>query len=259
MRYLVFGCAFFIACAKDKAPVQDPLDYLRVGVDPREEAAALTDDLRRNGFRVGRRFEEPTYVAFDAARGPDALVRVVSTRGVVLTVQAPDVRWPERLWVELGPEPRPDFDRDGQGDVVVLLRERDRTCLAWAQVDRNGFASDVFRPLTDWGDAPCVLEIDPARLRLLLELSVPDSPVPGARVRVPVRAQGRSWVLDDSAEAQSRWDLEIAEKGQLLEELEKRGDSANATRLRAELEWLDRLRTADEPMLQPADDGEEAR
>ena len=257
MRFLVFGCVVLLACAKQEPPAQDPLDYLRVGVDPKEEADTIIEDLRRHGYDIGQRIDEPGYVAFDAASGGEATVRVVTRRGVALSVDAPDVRWPERLWVELAPDPRPDFDRDGQRDVVVAMRERDRTCLAWAEVDRQGFASEVFRPRTDWGDAPCVLEIDPRRPRLLLEVSVPGTPA--ARVRIPVMANARTWVLDDSAAGRQRWEQEIAQRQQALEVREMQGDEPSAAMLRAELAWLEQLRNAPEPVLEPADDGEEAR
>jgi hypothetical protein len=259
VRYLVVGLVLLLACSKEQLPVQDPLDYLRVGVDPRQEAEAIIEDLRRHGFEIGRRIDESGYVAFDAAHGADATVRVITSRGMALSVQAPDVRWPERLWVELSEAARPDFDGDGQRDILVAVRERERTCLAWAQVDRDGFASEVFRPKTKWGDSPCVIEIDPAWPRLLLEVSVPDASVPDARVRLPIKAKARSWVLDDSAAASARWDREIAQRRQALDACEMQGDTRSAARLRAELAWLEQLREASEPVLEPADDDEEAR
>ncbi len=259
MRCLGVFCLLLIACAKQEPPVQDPLDYLRVGVDPREETAAIIRELERNGFEVGRRIDEENYVAFDAVSGPESLVRIVTSRGVALTLEAPDVRWPERLWVSLSAAERPDFDRDGRRDVLVAMRERERTCLAWAQVDRDGFATEVFRPKLEWGDAPCVIDIDPAWPRLLLEVSVPDATRPGARVRVPIRATAQGWSLDDSARAAEQWDSEIAERRKALQALGTRPDASAAERLRAEIDWLEQLRTAVAPVLEPADDGEEAR
>jgi hypothetical protein len=247
-----------VACAHPE-PVQDPLDYLRIGVDPRLEADAIIEDLRAHGFQIGRRVDERNFVAFDAMRGPDSTVRVVTSRGPALSIQLPDARWPERLWVALGPDPRPDFDRDGQHDVVVAIRERERTCLAWAQVDAGGFVSEVFRPSADWGQSPCVLEIDANWPRILLEVSVPDSLALEARVRLPVKARARSWALDDSPAAAVRWDGEIEHREQALQEAEARGDLPSAERLRAELRWLERLRKAKEPVLEAAEDGEEAR
>ena len=258
MRCFILSCACLVACAQPE-PVQDPLDYLRVGVDPRLEADAIIEDLRAHGFAIGRRIDEHDFVAFDAMRGPDSSVRVVTSRGPLLSIQAPDARWPERLWVELGPDPRPDFDRDGRRDVVVALRERERTCLAWAQVDAAGFVSEVFRPSADWGESPCVLEIDANWPRVLLEVSVPDSLGLDARVQLPVKARARSWVLDDSPAAGARWESEIEHRKQALLEAEAGGDLPTVDRLRAELRWLERLRKAKEPVLEAAEDGEEAR
>lgn len=257
MRCLTFAFVLLAACAKTEPSVQDPLDYLQVGVDPRQEAAASILGLQRHGFVVGRRIDEASYVAFDAARDGDATVRVITSRGVALSVQAPDVRWPERLWVELAPDPRPDFNRDAQRDVVVAMRERDRTCLAWAEISVEGFASEVFRPRVEWGDFPCVLEIDPSWPRLVLEVSVPD--VPDARVRLPIKASARNWVLDRSAPAAAHWEEEITRRQQTLKAFEMRGNVRGAERVRNELVWLEQLRNGQEPVLEPAEDGEEAR
>ena len=247
-----------IGCAKPEA-VQDPLDYLQIGVDPREEAVAIIEDLRRHGYTIGRQIEEPGYVAFDAVNGPYSTVRVVTTRGPSLSLQVPDVRWPERRWLELAPDPRPDFDRDGRHDVVVAIRERARTCLAWVQVNRDGFVAEVFRSNRDWGESPCVIEVDPNWPRLLLEVSVPGATSADARVRVPVRATARGWALDDSPAAVVQWDRQIEERKQVVEEAKKRGDALLSDRVESELEWLERLRKAKGPVLEPAGDGEEAR
>ncbi|MBW2405659.1 MAG: hypothetical protein JRF42_18200 [Deltaproteobacteria bacterium] len=258
MRCLILCCACLVACAQP-APVQDPLDYLRLGVDPGAEADAVIEDLRQHGFEIGRRIDERDFVAFDAARGTESTVRVVTSRGPSLSILVPDARWPERRWVEIGPDPRPDFDRDGQRDVVVTIRERGRTCLAWAQVDAHGYASEVFRPRIEWGESPCVIEIDVSWPRLLLEVSVPNAPMLDARVRIPIKASARRWVLDPSPSATARWDQEVERRKQALEEAETRGDIPAARRLETELGWLDRLRKAEPPVLEPTGDGEEAR
>ncbi len=259
MRYLLASLILLGACAKQEPVVQDPLDYLRVGVEPQAEADAIARELGRNGFTLGLRFEEPGYVALDAVRGPDAIVRVISSRGVVLSVQAPDVRWPERLSVALAPGPRPDFNGDGQSDVLVRFRERERTCLGWVEVDSEGFAIEVFRPRAEWGEAPCVVEIDPAGPGLLLELTVPGAQPLDARVRVPLSAQGRRWSIDESAEGEEHWKREVEAREKALMAAEVRGDTASVSRFRQELGWLDQLRNAEAPVLEPADDGEEAR
>ena len=226
-------------------------------------------DLESEGYQIGRRIEESRYFAFDAARGPDSTVRIVTERGPALSLETPDVRAPYRARVALALDPRPDFDRDGELDVVMMIRELDRTCLAWVQVDAQGFVSAVFRPHAEWGDAPCVIEIDPSWPRLLLEVSVPDPPVPNARVRIPVHAAVRGWMIDDSPSAQSRWEREIQRRETALTAAESSADPAVVERLRAELAWIEHLRPTTEsrdagvpetePMLEAAGDGEEAR
>ena len=82
---------------------------------------------------------------------------------------------------------------------------------------------------------------------------------PSARVRVPMRADGRTWAVDDSSSTKAHWEREIKQRQQALEVREMQGDTLTAARLRAELDWLEQLRNAPEPVLEPADDGEEAR
>lgn len=247
-----------VACTKPE-PVQDPLDYLRVGVDPRREARVVIDDLREHGFEIGRLVEERDYVAFDASDGAESTVRVVSSRGPVLSIEVPDVRWPERLGVALATGPRPDFDGDGRRDLVIAIRERARVCLAWAQVSRDGFVSEVFRSRPEWGDLPCVIDIDREQPKILLEVSVPGVAMPDARVRIPVKAQNGNWMLDHSPDARDRWDHEIEARQRAQEKARATGDSASAQRLAAEIDWLEQLRKAERPVLEPGEDGEEAR
>lgn len=259
MRYAIVVCAFLLGCAQPEPVVQDPLDYLHVGVDPREEVNAITNDLRLRGFIIGRRIDEAGYVAFDASNGVDSTVRIVTSRGPSFSIQVPDVRWPTWLWVELASEPRPDFNRDGTADVVISIRERGRACLGWVQVDANGFVSEVFRANPDWGESPCVRQVDSTWPRLILEVTVPDSPVSNARVRFPVRAGTRAWIADDSLAAASHWNREIEQREKALAGAQGRGDEPATERLEAEIAWLERLRKAQAPVLEPPEDGEEAR
>jgi hypothetical protein len=55
------------------------------------------------------------------------------------------------------------------------------------------------------------------------------------------------------------WDRQIESRKQALEAAKKRGDALMTERLESELDWLGQLRKAEEPMLEPAGDGEEAR
>jgi hypothetical protein len=74
-----------------------------------------------------------------------------------------------------------------------------------------------------------------------------------------VKAIARSWVLDDSPSANARWDQELERRKQAVEEAKARGDLSTVDRLQAELAWLDQLRKAEGPVLEPEADGEEAR
>ncbi len=268
MRWLFVVCLCLIACAKPE-PVQDPLEYLRIGVDPRLEGLEVMRDLESEGYQIGRRIDEPRYFAFDGARQLSSTVRIITARGPALSLQTPDVRAPHRVRVALAPDPRPDFDRDGQRDILIAITELDRTCLAWVQVDVEGFVSAVFRPQAEWGDVPCVVEVDPTWPRVLLEVSVPDAPVPNARVSILVRAAVRDWVIDDSPSARSRWEREIQRRETELAAAESTRDSDTVERLRAELAWIEHLRGREEsvdagvpetkPVQEAAGDGEEAR
>ena len=261
---LMAGCW---ACASP-APVQDPLEYLRVGVDPSVEASTVMRDLERHGYTIGTRIEEPEFVAFDARAGVDTTVRIMTERGAALSVQTPDVRAPDRLAVRLS-SLRPDHDRDGMGDLVVAAVERDRQCLAWVRVEDGGFVSSVFQPKPAWGEAPCVIEIDPDVPRLLLEVAIPFATEPGARVRLPIRAGAQGWEIDRSPSGQERISRERVARLARLAVAEASGDAAGASRLRAEIDWLDRFFDEGDsaeppidpsrPVLEPADDGQEAR
>lgn len=258
VRLLLLSCACLVACTKPE-PVQDPLDYLRVGVDPKTEADSIMKDLRTHGFEIGRRVEGPDYVAFDASDGAQSTVRIVTWRGPVLSTQVPDVRWPERLSIALAPGLRPDFDGDGRSDVVLSIRERTRRCLAWLEVSGDGYVWEVFQPRQTWGELPCPVEIDPAHRRVLLEVSVPNVDGVDARVRIPVTERQGAWVLDRSPEASELWDGEIQSRAHALQKAKSRGDAESVKRLQAELDWLEQLRETRAPVLEPGEDGEAAR
>jgi hypothetical protein len=74
-----------------------------------------------------------------------------------------------------------------------------------------------------------------------------------------MKATSHAWSVDDSPSTKARWEREIKQREQALEVREMQGDTQVAVRLRAELAWLEQLRNAPEPVLEPADDGEEAR
>ena len=268
MRWPLACCLLLAACAR-RDPVLDPLDYLRIGVDPNTEAHEVMRDLERHGYSIVHRIDEPRFFAFEAVRGSESTVRILTGRGPSFAIQTPDVRALHRTRVALDPSLRPDYDSDGQSDVVIEIHERDRTCLAWVAVDAEGFVSEVFRPAPEWGDAPCVTGIDRNRPSLVLEVSVPGEPDPLARVKIPVRAVARGWQIDESPSALEFWKRERERRRAAIEEASARDDQATIQRLSAELAWLTRLLDPeppsdggvreDEPVLEPAGDGEKAR
>lgn len=263
---------FLAACAAPEAPVQDPLDYLRVGVNPEAEVDAIIADLERHGYVLGRKVVEDRYAAFGATRGPDSTVRVVTARGPSFAAQTPDVRAPRRVRLSLAPEPRPDFNGDGVPDIVIASREVERTCLVWLQVPDDGFVTPVFQPDPAWGDLPCVVDLDPVARRVLLEVTVPASASATARVIAPVRLDANGWNLDDGESAQAHWTREVERRRTLRDAAVASGEQALVGRLDAELAWIDHLhREPDSPnastgvvpssdgVLEAADDGQEAR
>jgi hypothetical protein len=267
VRAIVVLCVCVASCAKAEA-VQDPLDYLRIGVDPRAEAREVVRDLERHGYRIGRRIEEPRYVAFEASSGPDSTVRILTTRGPAFAIHSPDVRTPRRVRVGLASIDQPDSDGDGQRDVVVAIEEIDRTCFAWLEVDDSGFVSEVFRPESSWGEAACLLHIDPRGARLVLEVTVPGASGLGARVKVPIRTGTEGWTIDHSPSATDRWEHETRLRKLALDAAKSAGDVSAIERLETELGWIERLRApresdegvaSPEPVLEPTGDGEEAR
>lgn len=269
MRRWVSISIVVAACATPEPPAQDPLDYLRVGVNHEAEADAVIADLELHGFTVGRKVVEARYTAFDATRGPDSTVRVVTRRGPSFSAQTPDVRAPRRVRLALAPDPRPDVDEDGVRDIIIAAQEMQRTCLVWLQVGEEGFVTSVFQPDPRWGDLPCVLDLDPQAKRVWLEVIVPRSTTTTARVIVPVRRESRGWVLDEGAAAQAHWAREVDRRNAVRAAAT---DDALRARMDAELAWIDQLRSKSDaaeasegampeasPMLEAADDGEEAR
>jgi len=143
------GCFIVVllaSCAPSNPPF-DPLDYLAAGVDPAEEADRVALQLGRAGFVVDRRLEGGGAVALAARRRRDgaSAVRVVTRRGVVVALDAPDVRHPGRLAVRLPEAAR--FERrelDGYVELPVEVVS-DVVCTAVVVVDAGGFVRELTR------------------------------------------------------------------------------------------------------------------
>jgi hypothetical protein len=148
MRVLLgLGAAFAIVGCSTGNPVQDPLDYLVAGVDPTEEADRVALQLGRAGFVVDLRVEGGGAVALAARRLRDGAtsVRLVTRRGVVLGLDAPDARHPERAAVRL-PEAARFTRREMDGHVELPIEVISHVrCVAVIVVDAGGFIRELSR------------------------------------------------------------------------------------------------------------------
>jgi hypothetical protein len=140
--------ALSVAGCVEPAPPRDPVDYLRVGVDPREEAAHLARAFEDEGYRVRRLVNADSVAMLDAA-GPEgqSALRVVTHVGVALGIDAPDRGFPTRERVRGLPAPLSGGDLDGDGAIELLIAVVDRTrtaeCIAVVRVDEHGQVSEV--------------------------------------------------------------------------------------------------------------------
>lgn len=128
--------------------VQDPLDYLGVGVDPDEEAEKIALQLGRAGYIVDRRIEGADAIALEARRLRDGAtaVRIITSRGFALAIDAPDRRHRSRRSVSLGE--RPAFERrhsDGLYLLPIYVQTDDRLCIATILLDGAGFVRELTR------------------------------------------------------------------------------------------------------------------
>lgn len=159
-------------CVSEK-PVMDPLDFLAAGVDPVEEADRVALQLGRAGYVVDRRVEGGGAVAIGARRLRDgaSAVRLVTRRGVVLGLDAPDARHPERVAVRL-PEGANFLRRelDGYHELPIEVVTHAR-CIAVLVVDGGGFVRELSRDENPHPNEGCYREEEP-------EADVPDDEVP---------------------------------------------------------------------------------
>jgi|JI10StandDraft_1071094.scaffolds.fasta_scaffold238764_2 hypothetical protein len=145
---VLLGALMAAGCV-EPVPPRDPADYLRVGVDPREEAAHLARAFEDDGYRV-RRLVNADRVAMLDAVGPEgqSALRVVTHVGVALGIDVPDRGFPTRERVRGLPAPLSGGDLDGDGAIELLIAVVDRTrmgeCIAVVRVDEHGQVSEVF-------------------------------------------------------------------------------------------------------------------
>ncbi len=240
LRWLLVVCVGIVGCSTQPAP--DPLQYLRVGVDPHVQGERAVSAMEASGFTVEVKLVGDRYYAFDAWRAGESEVRVITARGTALAVQAPDLRALRRQRVALQPRAQLDFDGDGELDILVALIEEQRRCLAWVQVDSQGFVSEVFLSQADWGESPCVRDIRDGGRIILLEVAVPECGAPDARVQMIVGKVGSRWRLLQTPEAEAFWSAGRDRREAALEQARERGDVTELARLGCEIGWIDGLR-----------------
>ena len=141
-----------VACGSPGLEMRDPIDYLRVGVDPRDEAQSTRRSLSREGYDVHTVVEADDVFVLNALRPRDGAtaVRVVTRAGIALGLDAPDRAHPARDRVEGLPAEVSGRDLLGDGNLEVLLRVdgRDRAapCIAVVRIDAQGRAVELPLP-----------------------------------------------------------------------------------------------------------------
>ncbi|MEZ4327655.1 MAG: hypothetical protein R3B40_20720 [Polyangiales bacterium] len=185
-----------LAACREPAPQRDVLEYLRVGVAPREEAAALTRAFERDGYRVRSLVDLEELVMLDASDpGGATALRIVTPMGVVLGLDAPDRRFPTRERVRGLPAPLSGTDLDGDGRVELLVAlvdsARPAECVAVVRIDEHRRAVEVPVDTRVVQEGACVERAEDvggdarAELLVVARYPLPALPVP-AGVSVPL-------------------------------------------------------------------------
>ncbi|MCA9534847.1 MAG: hypothetical protein KC593_14250 [Myxococcales bacterium] len=240
------GSALLVGCA-EPAPPRDPLVYLRVGVDPREEATALSRALEREGYAVRLLVDTEDVVMLDALRADGAsAVRVVTDIGVALGLDAPDRRFPTRERVRglRAPLSGSDLDGDGRVELLIVIADHARVaeCVAVVRLDRRGRAQEVPVDTSMVQEGACAERAEDvggdARAELLVvgRFALAGLPVP-ASVAIPLTGfEGRFVPMEAAA---GRYYQE--ERGVRMERLgdaRRVGDARTISRLAVELGLL---------------------
>jgi hypothetical protein len=177
------------ACGGAPNAEADPLEQLRFGVAPDEEAHLAVEPLLRAGYRLVARQDGHTFVALELRRGTeDRAIRVITRRGVALALDALE---PNQVVVrdgriELVPHPRPfDLDADGREDLFVGAEHRDHLCVLPLRVDEDGVVQAMppdLGPLAD--QEVCISRFEGTGPLATWHLSAEGSPV-DLRLEVP--------------------------------------------------------------------------
>ena len=202
------------ACVQPTPKPFDPLSLLKARVDPQTEAKEVLEHLEAQGFAQRQRIDGEGYVAFDARRPDASLVRVVTHRGTVLAIDAPDSRDEARVSVELlGLQG--DLDGDGSAEIVVSLRQRDRekSCSGVFRILPNGVVSGVPMPLEEIGHGACIESFKNVAFDEKLEaIAVIRFPAFGTlsspELHVPIRSLKGDWQVVEENALELFWESE---------------------------------------------------
>ena len=118
-------------------------DFIRVGVDPVEEAARVEETLTRAGWERTRRIDGEGFVALAFARNDRRAVRITTSRGIAVALDShePDGVRLRHGAVSLIEGDASDLDGDGRVDVVVSREEGSERCLAVLRIAEDGDAT----------------------------------------------------------------------------------------------------------------------
>lgn len=133
-------------CNTGRSPLS-PADFLRVGVNMEAEAQAVERTLCAEGFSLAQRRQGQTFVALLFSRGEQRALRVVTARGVPLSLDSHGTQGVlvHHPGLGLAADDLPlDLDGDGYEELVVLREgEHARPCLRVLRVEEDGAVREV--------------------------------------------------------------------------------------------------------------------
>lgn len=138
LRRLGVVALVLAGCASAPEPVRLD-DWMRVGVDPRQEAARVEQGLTDAGWQTRARVEGEGFVALGFQRAEQRAVRVITRRGVAASL---DSHEPDGVRERHGPvrlvDGTLDVDRDDAPELTLARGDGDDACLAIVEIDDEG-------------------------------------------------------------------------------------------------------------------------
>lgn len=140
-----------IGCGPAHSGPPSPLRYLRVGVDPAEEATVTIASLERAGWALDRQTDQDGVIALAFRREARGTVRVITKRGIMLALPVDHDATPWTFENE-----RRDIDGNGFDDLIVVRRVGDRSCHDVVLVLPDGMVQPMPAESRQWGDSICI-------------------------------------------------------------------------------------------------------